>query len=69
MSELSDEGERALTTEGRESPLAERVKALAVAMSGVGEHRDPCRLPDTPCLCGVCDFRVEAVALVRALLG
>jgi hypothetical protein len=55
---------RPATTAG----LKELSESLAVAMSGVGTHRDPCRIPDTPCLCGLVDFRTEAAALVRAAL-
>ena len=45
---------------------AEVLRHAARGMSGIGAHRDPCRLPDTPCLCGVCDFREEASAWLRA---
>lgn len=43
--------------------------ALSVAMSGIGSHADPCRLPDTHCLCGVVSAREDARALVNALIA
>lgn len=49
-----------------ERAVNEALTEAAIQMSGVGSHRDPCRLPDTPCLCGVCDFREEAARKIRA---
>lgn len=53
-----------------DAATAERVRretaeGIAFLMSGVGSHREPCRLPDTPCLCGVCEFREEAAQIAR----
>lgn len=42
---------------------------LRLGMGGIGSHVDPCRLPDTPCLCGVCGARSDARALVEAALA
>lgn len=54
-----------IRAQGEREHRASALEDAVVMMGGVGAHRPPCRLPDTSCLCGVCDDRAEAMQALR----